>query len=66
MNYNNPNWNLRAQIVKLYGNQANFSGVVKVNEPVVSRVINRRHELSKEEQSRWATILRCDREEIFK
>ena len=63
--FKNMNLKLKAKIVENFENQANFSQIVKVDETLISRIIRGRRELKPEEQTRWAAILNCKREEIF-
>lgn len=59
------NLELKAAIVRRFGSQANFAAALEVDEPVVSRVIRGRRQLSQDEQQRWADALGC-RRNIFK
>jgi len=60
------NWNLKVKIVETFRSQADFAMAVKERESIVSKVIRGRRRLSREKQEKWAKILKCQPEEIFK
>ena len=59
------NLELKAQIVRKYGSQADFAKALRVDEPLVSRVIRGRKELAEKDAKRWAEKLGCDVGELF-
>ena len=48
---------LKSRIIEKFGTQADFGQVVSVKEPIISRVIKGRKELTDSEKERWATAL---------
>ena len=60
------NRKLKAKIFEVYGSQGDFAHVLRVHESDVSRVVRGRKELPKTEQTRWATFLHCEPEEVFR
>ena len=60
------NWNLKRRISELYGTQTDFARISKTAEAIVSKVVRERVELTKTEKQRWAKLLRCEPNEIFK
>ena len=59
------NKKLKGKIVEIFGTQADFSQVAKMDESVISRIIRGRRALPVEAQREWAGILDCNREDIF-
>ena len=59
------NLELKAQIVRKYGSQANFAQAVKADETVISRVIRGRRPLKPEDREKWARALGRRPEELF-
>jgi len=58
------NRSLKAEIVKKFGCQADFSEAIGVHESIISRVVRGRKTLSPETQDLWAKTLGCS-PEIF-
>jgi hypothetical protein len=61
----NMNLRLKAKIIECYGSQANFSQVVGKPEPVISRVVHGRIQLSPEERIQWSRLLDASSETLF-
>jgi hypothetical protein len=59
------NLELKAEIVRRYGSQANFSTALKVDESFVSRVVRGRRTLEPKEQKKWAQALGKKPEDLF-
>ncbi|MFZ7124747.1 MAG: XRE family transcriptional regulator [Desulfobacterales bacterium] len=59
------NVNLKVEIIKKFGTQADFAMAVRVNESLVSRVVRRRRSIPPETQEQWADALGCDVADIF-
>ena len=60
------NKNLKAEIVRKFGNQFLFSIFAEVHETEVSRVIRGRRSLSPENRVKWAQLLGLDpKDQIF-
>lgn len=59
------NWKLKQRICDVYRSQSDFSEVAKINEALVSRIINGRRKLSDAEQARWAGLLNCQIKDVF-
>jgi plasmid maintenance system antidote protein VapI len=57
--------NLKFRIIELFGNQANFAQKMEVQESLVSRVVRGRRSISKEDQKKWARILRQNVKHLF-
>ena len=51
------NLELKAEIIRRYGSQANFSTALRLDESLVSRVVRGRRTLEPEEQQKWALAL---------
>ena len=60
------NRKLKAKIFEVFGTQADFSLVVKVDEAKISKVVRGRRALSEDEQNRWAGLLGATPVELFK
>jgi DNA-binding transcriptional regulator YdaS (Cro superfamily) len=60
------NFRLKMQILKIFGNQADFAQAVGVSEALVSRIIRGRRELNDSDKRMWAKKLKMKREELFK
>ena len=59
------NLRLKIRIIELFGNQANFAQKMGLQESLVSRVVRGRRTLSKEDQGKWAKMLRLHAEHLF-
>jgi len=59
------NMRLKLKIIEEHGSQSNFAQAARIREPVVSRVINQKHELSEDEKRKWARKLGCPVEGLF-
>ena len=59
------NWPLKARIVDVYGTQSDFAHTLKASDAFISRVVCGRRSLSKEDQKRWAVLLKCKISDIF-
>ena len=57
---------LKARIVEKFGSQADFSSAMGLHESFVSRVVQCRIVLSKENQKKWAKALNFSVAELFK
>jgi plasmid maintenance system antidote protein VapI len=55
------NKKLKAKIIENFGSQADFAQALRLQESVVSRVVNGRRSLRPEDVEKWARILDCDR-----
>ena len=53
---------LKSKIIERFGCQADFAVKAGVNESLVSRVIRGRRKLNKDEQAKWARILKTGKE----
>lgn len=53
------NKKLKAKIIEEYGSQADFAQVMKLDESVISRVINGRRSLNDEDLKEWSRVLGC-------
>jgi hypothetical protein len=60
------NKKLKGKIIEIYGSQFEFSQVVKTHESDISRVIRGRKQLSIEDRQKWAEVLSCKPDDIFK
>jgi plasmid maintenance system antidote protein VapI len=61
------NYNLKYKIMRSeYGTQRAFANAIGVDETRVSQVVNGRYNLTEEEMSAWAAVLKCSPELIFK
>ncbi len=56
---------LKAKIIELFGTQADFAVATGISEPVVSRVIRGRRELTDDEKHQWARMLKAKPKELF-
>ena len=56
----NKNLELKAQIVRKFGKQADFAYFMSVSDSLISKVINGSRSLTKSGQTTWAKILECD------
>lgn len=57
---------LKGKIVEKYGSQFEFALAIGEHEAIVSRVVRGHHDLTVEEQIRWAEFLECeDPEKLF-
>lgn len=59
------NKNLKAEIIRQFGSQADFALKAGIEEALVSRVIHGRRQLDEAEQNRWAKLLKVRRERVF-
>jgi DNA-binding transcriptional regulator YdaS (Cro superfamily) len=59
------NLKLKIRIIEVFGNQANFAQRMGLQESLVSRVVRGRRSISKQEQKKWAKILRLQAEDLF-
>jgi hypothetical protein len=59
------NIKLKGKIIENYGHQWKFAAKVDMAESVVSKIINRRRELSVEDKRIWAKALKCKVSDIF-
>ena len=59
------NRKLKAKIVERFGSQSEFAQVLGVRDPYVSRVVNGRDRLSESGKSLWASVLNCEKADIF-
>jgi len=55
------NKKLKAKIIEEFGSQADFAQAMKIDETVVSRIINGRRVLNAEDEKKWCRVLGCDR-----
>lgn len=55
------NRKLKSKIVEEFGCQANFAQAMRLDESVISRVVNGRRSLSTEDAKRWSRVLNCKR-----
>lgn len=60
------NLKLKAKIIEKYGGQWKFAPKVGEHESAVSKIVRGRKHLSQEKKEKWAKVLDCDVEEIFK
>jgi hypothetical protein len=68
INYNiggQMNWELKKRIGERYRHQWQFAQDVGVCETIVSKVIQCRRHLSREQQKKWADVLQCKTKDIF-
>lgn len=54
------NKKLKAKIFEEFGSQADFAAAMKLDESVISRVVNGRRSLSQEDRKKWSRVLGCD------
>lgn len=59
------NKNLKAEIIRQFGSQAEFALKAGIEEAVISRVIHGRRQLDEAEQNRWAKLLKVQPERVF-
>ncbi len=59
------NWYLRECIAKKYNSQIAFATKLKVNEAVISKVINGWHNLTDVQKNQWAKSLGEDVDKLF-
>ena len=52
--------NLKAEIIRHYGNQSNFAQAMQVDESRISRIVRGRRLLTKAEASKWQKMLNCE------
>ena len=60
------NKKLKAKIIELYGCQADFAIELNIDESYISRIIHGRRHLSDEEKERWAKLLKCNMQDLFR
>ncbi len=60
------NFALRKRIMEVFETQNAFAEAIEINIGIVSLVINGRYILNDSEKERWANILNCSIDEIFK
>ncbi len=59
------NWYLKQVIEEKYGSQIAFATKLKVNEAVISKVINGWHNLTDVQKKQWAVLLGEDVDKLF-
>ena len=60
-----PNLKLKSRIVERFRTQADFSDAIKIDETLISRIVNGRRKLPDADKKKWAKVLDCAPEELF-
>lgn len=57
---------LKACIIEQFETQADFAQALGIDETLVSRIVCGRRVLGSKDRKRWARLLKCKNEDLFK